>query len=338
MSQMKGWAVSQPNGPLVLTEFDLGPLGAEEVEVAVDYCGICHSDLSMIQNEWGMTRFPLVPGHEIIGRVIAVGSQAKGLSVGQRVGIGWTAATCMLCRQCLSGRQNLCAESVATIGGHHGGFADKVRAHWAWTIPMPEGIHLPSAGPLLCGGITVLKPFLAYDVSPSARVGVVGIGGLGHMAVKFARAWGCEVTAFTSTAAKADEARSFGAHHVVASRDANAINAIAGSLDLLLITVNVPMDWNALLNTLAPRGRMHVVGAVLEPIPVPAFSLITAQREVSGSPSGSPVDIATLLDFTTRHDIRPQVEMYPMAQVNEALKHLADGKARYRIVLEAKAG
>lgn len=338
MSQMKGWAVSQPNGPLVLTEFDLGPLGAEEVEVAVDYCGICHSDLSMIQNEWGMTRFPLVPGHEIIGRVIAVGSQAKGLSVGQRVGIGWTAATCMHCRQCLSGRQNLCAESVATIGGHHGGFADKVRAHWAWTIPMPEGIHLPSAGPLLCGGITVLKPFLAYDVSPSARVGVVGIGGLGHMAVKFARAWGCEVTAFTSTAAKADEARSFGAHHVVASRDANAINAIAGSLDLLLITVNVPMDWNALLNTLAPRGRMHVVGAVLEPIPVPAFSLITAQREVSGSPSGSPVDIATLLDFTTRHDIRPQVEMYPMAQVNEALKHLADGKARYRIVLEAKAG
>lgn len=338
MSKMQGWAVQQAGQPLVLSEFDLGPLGAEEVEVAVDYCGICHSDLSMINNEWGMSRFPFVPGHEVIGRVTALGPQAKGLKVGQRVGIGWTASTCMHCRQCLSGHQNLCAQSQATIGGHHGGFADKVRAHWAWAIPLPEGIDLASAGPLLCGGITVLKPFLAYEISPSARVGVVGIGGLGHMALKFAKAWGCDVTAFTSSASKADEARSFGAHHVVDSRDPKAIGALAGSLDLLLVTVNVPLDWNALLGTLAPRGRMHVVGAVLEPIPVPAFSLITAEREVSGSPTGSPVDIATLLDFAARHDIRPQVEMFPMSEVNAALKHLADGKARYRIVLQADAG
>lgn len=337
MSLMKGWAVQEAGKPLVLTDFDLGPLGAEDVEVAVDYCGICHSDLSMIDNEWGMSRFPFVPGHEVIGRVIALGAQSRGLKLGQRVGIGWTAETCMHCRQCLSGHQNLCAESVATIGGHHGGFADKVRAHWAWVIPLPERIHLASAGPLLCGGITVLKPFLAYDISPSARVGVVGIGGLGHMAIKFANAWGCEVTAFTSTAAKADEARGFGAHHVVSSRDANAIGAIQGSLDLLLVTVNVPMDWNAFMGTLAPRGRMHIVGAVLEPIPVSAFSLILGEREVSGSPTGSPIDIATMLDFAARHDVRPQVEMFPMNQVNEALKHLADGKARYRIVLEVQA-
>ena len=338
MSQIQGWAAQQAGQPLVRSSFDLGPLGPEEVEVAVDYCGICHSDLSMIANEWGMSRFPFVPGHEVIGRVLALGEQAKGLRVGQRVGIGWTAGSCMHCRQCLSGHQNLCAELEATIGGHHGGFADKVRAHWAWTIPLPDGIDLPSAGPLLCGGITVLKPFLAYHISPAARVGVVGIGGLGHMAVKFANAWGCEVTAFTSTAAKADEARSFGAHHVVSSRDANAIQAIAGSLDLLLVTVNVSLDWGALLGTLAPRGRMHVVGAVLEPIPVPAFALIVTEREVSGSPTGSPVDIATLLDFATRHDVRPQVEMFPMDQVNAALKHLADGKARYRIVLEGAKG
>ena len=338
MSQMQGWAVQQAGKPLVLTTFDLGPLGDEEVEVAVEYCGICHSDLSMIDNEWGMSRFPFVPGHEVVGRVTAIGTHAKGLQVGQRAGIGWTAACCMHCHQCLSGHQNLCAELVPTIGGRHGGFADKVRAHWAWTVPLPADIDLPSAGPLLCGGITVLKPFLAYGIAASARVGVVGIGGLGHMAVKFARAWGCQVTAFTSTAAKADEARSFGAHRVVASRDANAIAAIAGSLDLLLVTVNVPMDWNALIGTLAPRGRMHVVGAVLEPIPVPAFALIGGEREVSGSPTGSPVDIATMLDFAARHDIRPQVEMFPMDQVNEALKHLADGKARYRLVLKAMGG
>ena len=337
MSSITGWAAGAAGQPLKLATFDVGALGAEEVEVAVDYCGICHSDLSMIGNEWGNARYPFIPGHEVVGRVVALGAQAKGLSVGQRVGIGWTAESCMHCRPCLSGDQNLCAQSVATIGGHHGGFADRLRAHWAWTIPLPEGIDLASAGPLLCGGITVLKPFLAYDIEPTARVGVVGIGGLGHMAVKFAAAWGCEVTAFTSTAAKADEARSFGAHRVVASRDSAAIKAIAGSLDLLLVTVNVTMDWEALLWTLAPKGRMHVVGVVPEPIPVPAFALIAGQRDVSGSPSGSPVDIARMLDFAARHDIRPQVEMFPMAKVNEALQHLADGKARYRIVLEAQS-
>lgn len=334
MSSITGWAAIAAGQPLELTTLEVGALGTEEVEVAVDYCGICHSDLSMIHNEWGGSRYPFIPGHEVVGRVTALGAQAKGLTLGQRVGIGWTAESCMHCRQCLSGDQNLCAQSVATIGGHHGGFADKVRAHWAWAIPLPEGIDRASAGPLLCGGITVLKPFLAYDIKPTARVGVVGIGGLGHMAVKFAAAWGCEVTAFTSTAAKADEARGFGAHHVVASRDAAAIKAIAGSLDLLLVTVNVTMDWNALLNTLAPKGRMHVVGAVLEPIPVPAFSLIGKQREVSGSPTGSPVDIARMLAFAARHDIRPQVEMFPMSKVNDALAHLEAGKARYRIVLE----
>lgn len=335
MSQIRGWAATAPGQPLMPQGYDPGPLGAEEVEVAVDYCGICHSDLSMIDNEWGMARYPFIPGHEVIGRVVALGPQAKGLQLSQRVGIGWTAQTCMHCRPCLSGDQHLCAEAVPTIGGRHGGFADKLRAHWAWTIPLPHGIDLASAGPLLCGGITVLKPLLAYGIRPTARVGVVGIGGLGHMAVKFAAAWGCEVTAFTSTAAKADEARDFGAHRVLASRDAAAIGAIAGSLDLLLITVNVPMDWNALLTTLAPKGRMHVVGAVLEPIPVPAFSLIVGQRDVSGSPTGSPADIATMLAFAARHDIRPQVELFPMGQVNEALGHLRAGKARYRIVLEA---
>ncbi|HEY5802667.1 MAG TPA: NAD(P)-dependent alcohol dehydrogenase [Lysobacter sp.] len=337
MSTIKAWASPAPGQPLALQDLDLGPLGAEEVEVDVEYCGICHSDLSMLANEWGMTRYPLVPGHEAIGRISALGPHAKGLQVGQRVGVGWTAETCMHCRECLSGAQNLCSTIQATIGGHHGAFAQKVRAHWAWAIPVPEGLDVASAGPLLCGGITVFKPFLAYDIKPTARVGVVGIGGLGHMAIKFAAAWGCDVTAFTSTAAKADEARSFGAHHVVASRDSSAIAAIAGSLDLLLVTVNVPMDWDAMVGTLAPKGRMHVVGAVLEPIPVAAFSLIMKQREISGSPTGSPTDIATLLDFAARHDIRPQVEMFPMNQVNEALKHLLDGKARYRIVLDASA-
>ena len=335
MSQIHGWTATAAAQPLVLTTTDAGALGDEEVEVTVEYCGVCHSDLSMIDNEWGNARYPFIPGHEVIGVVSALGAHAKGLTLGQHVGIGWTAESCMHCAACLSGDQNLCDQSVATIVRHNGGFADKVRAHWAWVIPLPENLDRASAGPLLCGGMTVFKPLLAYNILPTARVGVVGIGGLGHLALKFAAAWGCEVTAFTSNPAKAEEARGFGAHHVVGSRDANALKAAAGSLDLLIVTVNVAMDWNALLGTLAKKGRMHVVGVVPEPIPVPAFALISGQRDVSGSPTGSPVDIAHMLAFAARHAIRPQVEHFPMNKVNAALEHLAAGKARYRIVLDA---
>lgn len=334
-TEIRAWAAPGPRAPLEPWRYEPGPLGPEEIEVAVEHCGICHSDLSMLNNEWGMSRYPLVAGHEVVGRIVAMGAQAKGLTVGQRVGIGWTAESCMHCRPCLSGHQHLCGSAQATIIGHHGGFAERVRAHWAWALPLPKGLDPSAAGPLLCGGVTVFAPLWVFDIQPTARVGVVGIGGLGHMALKFATAWGCEVTAFTSSESKADEARSFGAHHVVSSRDSNAIRAAVGSLDLLLVTVNVPLDWPALMGTLGPRGRMHVVGAVLEPIPIQAFDLIGGERSVSGSPTGSPVTIATMLDFAARHRIQPQIERFPMSRINEALAHLDSGQARYRIVLDA---
>jgi uncharacterized zinc-type alcohol dehydrogenase-like protein len=317
-----------------LRALDRPSLGAEEVEVAVEHCGICHSDLSMHQNDWGMTTYPAVCGHEVIGRVVAAGEMVKGLEVGQRVGVGWDCGSCMHCRECLSGRHNLCASVQPTIAGHHGGFATSVRAHWAWAIPLPESLPAADAGPLLCGGITVFNPIAMY-AHPTGRVGVVGIGGLGHMAVKFAAAYGCEVTAFTSSPDKFEEARGFGAHHVVSSRDSGAIQKLAGALDLLLVTVNVPLDWDALIGTLSPRGRMHLVGAILEPIPVSAFPLIVKQASVSGSPTGSPVDIAQMLDFAGRHAIVPQTEHFPMSAINEAFAHVAANKARYRVVLDA---
>src|SRR5581483_4968803 len=267
MSTIRAWAARGAKQPLELYEYDPGPLGPEEVEVAVEYCGLCHSDLSMIGNEWGNSEYPLVPGHEAVGRVVALGPQAKGVRIGERVGVGWTAASCLHCRPCLSGNQHLCARAVATIAGHRGAFAERVRAQWTWAVPLPEGLDAASAGPLLCGGVTVFSPLVTFGVKGTDRVGVVGIGGLGHLAVKFARAWGCEVVAFTSSDSKREEARGFGAHRVVSTRDANEIAALAGSLDLLLVTANAPLDWAAMIATLAPRGRMHVVGAVLEPIP-----------------------------------------------------------------------
>lgn len=335
MSQIKAWAAMSAGASLQPYAYDPGPLGAEEVEIAVDYCGVCHSDLSMIDNEWGMATYPLIPGHEIVGRIVKMGSHAKGLHVGQVVGLGWTADSCMHCPTCLGGDQNLCPGAIPTIVGHHGGFAERVRGHWAWTVPLPEGVRPELAGPLLCGGITVFNPLLEFEILPTSRVGIVGIGGLGHMALRFARAWGCEVTAFTSSPNKADEARSLGAHRVVSSRNSEEISAIAGQLDLVIITANAPLDWNAIIASLGPKGRLHIVGAVLEPIPVQAFSLIMGQKEISGSPTGSPTAIARMLEFCARHAIEPVVETFPMSDVNKALERLREGKLRYRAVLKS---
>ncbi len=331
---VKAWVAASAKQKMVLEDIDLGPLGSEDVEVAVEHCGLCHSDLSVLNNDWGISQYPAVLGHEVVGRVTAVGTATKGLKVGQRVGLGWTATSCMHCRQCLSGDQHLCAQARPTILGHRGGFASRVRCHWAWAIPLPEGSNDAEAGPLLCGGITVFNPLVMY-AKPTSRVGIVGIGGLGHMAVKFARAYGCDVTAFTSSEGKIDEARGFGANHVVSSRNSAAIKALAGTIDLLIVTVNAALDWDAMIGTLAPNGRMHVVGAVAEPIPVPIFPLMLGQRSISASPTGSPVDIATMLEFAARHGITPQTEHYPMSGINEAFARLESGKARYRIVLDA---
>lgn len=334
MSKITAWVASAPKSKFTKQEIDLGLLGDEEVEVAVEHCGICHSDLSVLNNEWGSSKYPAVLGHEIVGHVVAVGPSVKGIQLGQKVGIGWTASCCMHCRQCLSGNQNFCPESVPTIIGHSGGFASRVRAHWAWTIRIPEKLPLSDTGPLLCGGITVFNPLVTY-AKPTDRVGIVGIGGLGHLAVKFASAMGCEVTAFTSSESKFKEAREFGAQNVVSSRDSSAIQKLASAFDLLLITVNVTLDWSALISALAPKGRIHFVGAVTEDIPVQAFPLIMAQKSISGSPIGAPVSIASMLDFAALHQIVPKTEHFSMSQINKAFEHLEAGKARYRIVLDS---
>jgi uncharacterized zinc-type alcohol dehydrogenase-like protein len=334
VTNYQAWVARTAKQPVALQIVDLGPLGAEDVEIVVEHCGLCHSDLSVLNNEWGISQYPAILGHEVIGRVTAAGPNAKGLKVGQRVGVGWNSGSCMHCHQCMSGSHHLCPDVQATIVGHRGGFASHVRSHWAWAIPLPEKLNFAEAGPLLCGGITVFAPLAMY-ARPTDRVGIIGIGGLGHMAVKFAAAYGCDVTAFTSSENKFDEAKGFGANHVVSSKDSAAIRKLAGSFDLLISTVNVPLDWDAMIGTLAPNGRLHVVGAVLEPIPVAAFSLIMGQRSVSGSPTGSPVAIETMLDFASRHNVTPQTEHFPMSNINEAFARLESGKARYRIVLDA---
>jgi len=328
------YAAHEPAGKLEPFEYVPGDLAPGQVEIDVLSCGICHSDLSMLDNQWEMASFPLVPGHEVVGKVAAVGDGVTNVAVGDTVGLGWYSGSCLGCYRCMSGDHNLCAGAEGTIVGRHGGFGDTVRCQAEWAIPLPEELDVAKAGPLFCGGITVFNPIVQFDVRPTDRVGVIGIGGLGHMAVQFLSKWGCDITAFTSTDAKADEAQKLGAHRVVNSRDPVQLEAVAGSFDFILSTVNVDLDWASYLAALGPRGRLHSVGAVPSPIPVPAFGIIPGQKSVSGSPLGSPATIATMLEFCARHGIEAVTEHFPMSQVNDAMEHLRAGKARYRIVLD----
>lgn len=330
------YAAKQAGEKLVPYQFDAGELAPQQVEIKVEYCGLCHSDVSVINNDWGVSQYPVVPGHEIIGQVVQLGSEAKGLKIGQRVGLGWMSASCQACDPCIGGQQVYCeGENKPTIIGHAGGFANKVRADWQWVIPLPDDLAPESAGPLLCGGITVFDPLLQHQIQATHHVGVIGIGGLGHIAIKLLKAWGCEITAFTSNLDKTDELKAMGADHIVNSRDSEALKAQTGKFDLILSTVNVKLDWSSYIATLAPHGQFHLLGIPLEPVAVPAVSLISGAKAVTGSSTGSPAALRQLLKFAARQNIAPQVEMFPMSQINEALEHLESGKVRYRIVLKA---
>jgi uncharacterized zinc-type alcohol dehydrogenase-like protein len=332
--KVNAYAADEAKSKLKPYSYELGAIGAEEVDIRVAYCGICHSDLSMINNDWGMTQYPIVPGHEIVGEVVAAGEAVKNVKIGDKVGLGWFSASCMSCQECMEGTHHLCAKAEGTIVGRHGGFADYVRGHWSWAIPLPKGIDMSKAGPLLCGGITVFNPIILAGVKPTDTVGVIGIGGLGHLALKFLKHWGCEVIAFSSNSEKKAQILNMGANQVINSRSPEELESIAGKLNFILNTTNVNLDWNAYLGALAPKGRLHTVGAVLEPMAIPAFSLIGGEKSLGGSPLGSPALTKTMLDFCIRHNIYPTVEEFPFEKINEAIEHLESGKARFRVVLK----
>lgn len=236
----------------------------------------------------------------------------------------------------MSGDHNLCGTAEMTIVGRHGGFADHVRAQATSVVKLPDEIDMADAGPLFCGGVTVYNPMKQFDLKPTAKVAVIGIGGLGHMALQFLNSWGCEVTAFTSTEEKRKEAIALGAHKTLNSRDEKELEGAAGSFDMIISTVNVSLNWEAYINTLRAKGRLHFVGAVLEPIQVGVFPLLMGQRSISASPVGSPGTISQMLEFAARHQIKPQVELFQKDQINDAINHVREGKARYRAVIRFK--
>lgn len=329
---INAYAALKPGAKLTAYQYEPGPLEANEVEIEVHFCGICHSDISIIDDAWGMSSYPVIAGHEVVGTVIQLGTAVNTLKVGQTVGLGWYADYCETCEQCLNGDENICSDLIPTIVGRHGGFADKVRANANSVIPLPDSIDLMSAGPLLCGGLTVFNPLIQFDIKPTDKVAVIGIGGLGHLALQFLKAWGCEVTAFTSQT-KLQEALTMGAHYTVDSRDSNAMAALPRKFDLMLSTVNVKLDWNLYLSKLKPKGRLHFVGATMAPLDISVFNLTEAQRSISGSDTGSMQTCGKMLEFAQRHQVKPVIEIYPFEQINEAIEKLRTGDVRYRIVL-----
>lgn len=316
--------------PFQYTPNELGPMAAE---IAVSHCGICHSDVHLIDNDWGMSSYPLVPGHEIVGVIASVGSAVRHLRTGQRVGVGWLAGSCMRCEQCVAGNENLCRQTEPTCVGRHGGYASSVIVDARFALALPDALKSELAAPLLCAGITVFAPLKRQPLKEKARVGIVGLGGLGHLAVQFAKAMGYQVTVISTSSHKQDDARVLGADRFVDSAARGALSAEASSCDLILATVPVSLAWPEYLNMLKPNGHLCIVGASPGDVCVPAFALIDGQKSIGGSAVGSNREIAEMLCFAAAHKIAPHVERFALQDVNAALARVRSNQTRFRAVL-----
>jgi uncharacterized zinc-type alcohol dehydrogenase-like protein len=333
MPEIRGLATHAAGAQLLPYKYSVGELGPHEVEVKITHCGVCHSDVHLIDNDWGLSKYPFIPGHEIVGTVTGVGSAVIDRKLGERVGIGWQADSCGICEWCRQGDEHLCAKAQPTCIGRNGGYADAIRVNSKFAIPVPEGMDSENVAPLLCGGITVYSPLKNWLARPSSRVGVVGIGGLGHMGLQFARAFGCEVTAFSTSKDKEAEARELGAHNFVNTRENGEIKKAAGSLDLILSTVSADQDFQSFIAMLRPKGTMVVLGASPSPMQISAFSLIGGQKAIAGSPSGSPRDLYEMLDVAARHKVKAITEKFAMKDANKAVEKVKKNQVRYRAVL-----
>jgi uncharacterized zinc-type alcohol dehydrogenase-like protein len=328
---IRAWSQAVAKGPLAEVVLPRrGPLGPHEIDVDVAWCSVCHSDLHLVDGDWNVAR-PLVPGHEIIGRVTARGAAVE-IAEGSEVGIGWQAGSCGACHACTTGREHLCgAGKVRTCVGRPGGFASSVRCDARFAFALPPGLDAPCAAPLVCAGVTVFSPLERLSVGPGVRVGVVGLGGLGHIAVQIAKRMGARVVAFDPDLDKRDLALSLGAEDLVDARGALPVS----SLDVVLVTTHVALAWDAWLRALDLGGTLCLVGIPPGPLQIDPDRLLDEEKRVTGSVIGSPAAMRRMLSFCAAGGVRPVVEHMPMSSVNEALARVREGRARMRIVLDA---
>jgi len=324
-----------PHEPLRPFEYEVEGLQAHQCLIKVHTCGICHSDLHCMDNDWEMTSYPMVPGHEAIGEVVDVGAQVSHLQVGDRVGVGWQSGACLHCLDCLRGNQQMCEVDLqATILQQYGGFGDHIIVDSRFAFPIPDGLASDVAGPLLCGGITVYSGLRHAGMIGGQEIGVLGIGGLGHLAVQFAAKLGNRVTVFTSSPDKAEFATSLGAHEsVVIGRDGSIPNKPSRRLNIIIDTVAASKDYNAYLNFLDSDGVYNLVGVPTDDIPLSVFAFQDKRRRIMGSPIGSPAEIREMLSLCAQKEIAPIIEKFPFEHANSALQGVRDNKVRYRAVL-----
>ena len=328
--------------PLAPTNISRREPTDRDVQIEILYCGVCHSDLHFARNDWGFTQYPAVPGHEIVGRVTRVGSAVKKFKVGERVGVGCMVASCGSCPDCRAGLEQFCAGMIMTYGSADshlggstlGGYAQGIVVTEEFVLRLPANLNPAATAPLLCAGITTYSPLRRWKVGAGQKVGVVGLGGLGHMALKFSRAFGAHVVLFTTSTGKAADAKRLGAHEVVVSTEEQSMAAQAGSFDFILDTVSAVHDVNAYINLLKRDGNLVLVGAPAEPFAVGAFPLILRRRSFSGTFIGGVAETQEMLDFCGQHNITADIEMIRMDQINEAYERMLRKDVKYRFVID----
>ena len=337
----RAYAAPASNVPLAPYTFERRQPGEHDVLIDIKYCGICHSDIHQVRNEWGEGAFPMVPGHEIAGLVSAVGSQVTRYKPGDRVGVGCFIDSCRTCNECKHGLQQYCEHTIWTYNSRErdgsptqGGYSDRIVVDENYVLRIPENLPLDAAAPLLCAGITLYSPLMHWQAGPGKQVAVLGLGGLGHMGVKLAHALGAQVTVLSHSLSKQADAKRLGADHFYATSDPHTFSQLASSFDLILNSVSADIDWNAYLELLKVDGALVMVGLPEHKAPIAVFSLTGRRRSLAGSTIGGIPETQEMLDFCGKHNIVCDIELIPIQQVNEAYERVMRSDIKYRFVID----
>ncbi|MBB6611875.1 NAD(P)-dependent alcohol dehydrogenase [Pontibacter sp. Tf4] len=343
MSKAKAYAAFDPTSPLGPWDFERREVGEHDVQIEIKYCGVCHSDLHQVRNEWGGAMYPLVPGHEIVGVVTKVGSKVKKFKAGDLAGVGCFVDSCRECHSCKEGLEQYCeVHNVGTYSSYerdgktitYGGYSSHIVVDENYTLKVPKNLDLARTAPLLCAGITTYSPIMQWEIGKGHRVGIVGLGGLGHMAVKIAAAKGAEVTVLSTSPNKEQDARDLGAHNFAVTKDPETLKSLRNSFDFIIDTVSAPHDYNLYLSMLKRDGTMILLGAPPEPSPVAGFSLIARRKRLVGSMIGGIQETQEMLDFCAEHNIMSDIELIPIAEINTAYERMLRSDVKYRFVID----
>jgi uncharacterized zinc-type alcohol dehydrogenase-like protein len=346
MIKTTGYAAPDATTPLAPFSFERREVGSHDVLIEILYCGVCHSDIHQVRNEWGNSIYPMVPGHEIVGRIARVGPEVTRFKEGDLAGVGCFVDSCRACRNCKEGEEHYCENHlVSTYNGTerdektptYGGYSSQIVVDENYTLKVPTNLPLEKVAPLLCAGITTYSPLRRFKVGPGQKVGVVGLGGLGHMGVKLAASMGAEVTVFSTSPDKEKDARGLGAHHFVVTKEPGKLESLAGRFDFILDTVSASHDINSYLNLLGREGALALVGAPEKPLEVSAFSVISNGRTLAGSMIGSIRETQEMLDYCAEKNITSDVEVIPIERIGEAYERTIKGDVRYRFVIDMKS-